>query len=157
MPVTTTVSERILREFVNRLEAYQGVNFTVYREMNDVEKMTPTDYQVVVKTSANTRQPTLDRIGNPPVIAYDIIVTCYGQLLISETDADPIEAHGYEVAAHIVKAITTGASWYTFDGNAINASVQDIVTTGSTGYRSGEVAFRVTYRFNENDPFTAAI
>jgi hypothetical protein len=157
MPIVPTVNEKILREIVDRLEAYVPKKLEVYREVNDVEKMTPTDYQVVVKMLSNARVPTLDRIGNPPIIAYEMVVACYGQVVISETDPEPIEGHATELVGHIVKAITTGTSWYTFDGNAINSVVDEISVLGSTGYRSGQVSFRVMYRVPENDPFTAAI
>lgn len=156
MPVTPTVNEKILREIVDRLEAYIPKKLAVYREVNDVPKMTPTDYQVVVKMTSNTRLPSIDRIANPPVIGYEMLVTCYGQIVVSETDPEPLEGHATELTAHIVKAIVTDAGWYTMDGNAINSSVENIAVNGSTGYRSGEVAFRVLYRVHETDPFTAA-
>ena len=158
MPVTQTVAEKILREFVVRLEAYSsgGVAFTVYREVMDPDRMTPTDYQVVIRMSSNARQPALDRIGNPPAIAYDMMVTCYGQVMVSESDSEAVEGHGLEIAGRIVDAIVNGADWYKFGGDAINCQIGDMNVTGSTGYRGGEVSFLVTYRVQEGSPFTAS-
>lgn len=158
MPVTQTVSERILREIVDRLEGYSvsGKEFTVYRELTDPERMTPTNYQVVVKTLGNTRQPALDRIGNPPAIAYDLQVGLYGQVDISEDDTDPAEGHCTEIAGRIVSAIVNASDWYKFGGDAINATIGDVQTNTSGGYQTGQVILLVTYRVREGDPFTAS-
>jgi hypothetical protein len=152
MPVTATVSELILREVVTRLEANEDL--TVYREVMGPDKMTPTNYQVVVKTLSNARQPSLDRIGNPPVIAYDLTIGLYGQLGVSEADCEAIEGHQYEIAGLIVQAITTGASWWTFGNNSINCQIGDVQGLGPE--YSGQVTIVVTYRVPENDPFTVA-
>ena len=158
MPVTQTVSERILREIVDRLEAYSegGKSFTVYRELTDPERMTPTNYQVVVKMLSNSRVPDMDRIGNPPVIAYMMTVGLFGQLAISESDTDPIEGHGLEIAGRIVKAIVNASDWYKMGGDAINSSIGDVAVNGSESYQTGQVTLSVLYRVPETDPFTAS-
>jgi hypothetical protein len=159
MPIIATVSELIVREIVDRLESYEESNdtiFTVYREISPPDKTTPTDYQVVVRATSPTRLQTLDRIGNPNVIAYQLTVECLGQVVVTETDTEATEGHAAEIAAKIVKAVTTGASWYTMDGNAINTVVGDVSIEGSNAAFIGRVSFVVTYRHPETDPFTAA-
>ena len=158
MPVTQTVSEKILREIVDRLEAYSesGKSFTVYRELTDPERMTPTNYQVVVKMLGNTRMPEMDRIGNPPVLAYQMTVGLFGQLAISESDTDPIEGHGLEIAGRIVKTIVNAGDWYKMAGDAINSTIGDITVNGSESYQVGQVTLNVLYRVSESDPFTAS-
>lgn len=161
MPLTATVSELIVREIVDRLEAYEengDTIFTVYREVTDPDKTTPTNYQVVVRASSPARLPTLDRIGNPNVIAYQLAVDCFGQAVIVESDAEASEGHAAEIAAKIVKAVVTpAASWYTMDGNAINSVVGDIsIEINGKAIAVGRTQFVVTYRHPENDPFTAA-
>lgn len=158
MPVVATVAERIIREIVERLELYDdaGVVFDVYREVTDPDRMTPKKYQVVVKMISNTRSPELDRIGNPPVLAYTMTVGLFGQLAISESDTEAMEGHGFEIAGRMIKAVVTGASWYTFDANAINATIGDVVVNGSETYQSGQVNLIIAYRVSETDPFTAS-
>jgi hypothetical protein len=152
MPVTPTIAELILREIVTRLEVNE--DFTVYREVMAPEKMTPTNYQLVVKTISHTRQPALDRIGNPPVIAYDLTVGIFGQLGVSESDCEAIEGHQYEISGRIVQSITTGASWWTFGSRSLNCTIGDVQLLGPT--YSGQVTLNITYRVPENDPFTVA-
>lgn len=158
MPVVATVAERIIREIVERLELYDdaGVVFDVYREVTDPDRMTPKKYQVVVKMLGNTRTPELDRIGNPPVLAYTMTVGLFGQLAISEADLEAMEGHGFEIAGRMVKAIVTNASWYTMDSNAINSVIGDVVVNGSDTYQSGQVSLVIAYRVRETDPFTAS-
>jgi hypothetical protein len=158
MPVVATVAEKILREIVSRLELYDdaGIVFDVYREVTDPDRMTPTDYQVVVKMLSNTRTPELDRIGNPPVLAYTMTVGLFGQLAISESDLEAIEGHGFEIAGRMVKAVVTNASWYTMGSNAINSAIGDVVVNGSETYQSGQVSIVIVYRVRETDPFTAS-
>ena len=159
MPITATVSELIVREIVDRLELYEESGdtiFTVYRDVADPDKTTPTNYQVIVRSSA-ARAPTMDRIGNPNVIAYQLTVECMGQAVIAESDTEATEGHAMEIAAKIVKAVATGASWYTMDGNAINSTVGDVtVVSNGNAISTGRVQFLVTYRHPENDPFTVA-
>jgi hypothetical protein len=157
MPVTLTVSETIVREVVDRLEDYDdnGVVFTVYREVTHPERMTPTNYQVVVKALENARLPTMDRIGVPPVLAYQLTIGCYGQVMVSEDDTEAVEGHAYEIAGRIVTAITSTVDWYTMGGVAINSVVSDVTVTGTDAYYTGGVQFTVTYRVDESDPFQA--
>lgn len=161
MPISVTVSEAIIREIVDRLEAYEengDTVFTVYRELTDPDKTTPTNYQVVVRASSPTRLPSLDRLANPNVIAYQLTVDCYGQAVVAESDTEPSEGHATEIAGKIVKAVVTPvASWYTMDSNAINSVVGNVaVELNGNAVAVGKVSFVVTYRHAENDPFTAA-
>lgn len=160
MPVTQTVAEKILREIVTRLEAYNadGKQFSVYREVMHPDRMTPTEYQVVVKSLSNARLPEMDRIGNPPAIAYQLSVGLYGQLGISEQDFDAIEGHAMEIAGRIVRAIvgTNNSDWYTMGGNAINTTIGDVLVNGAEAAATGQVNLLVTYRVREPDPFTAS-
>lgn len=161
MQITVTVAEAIVREVVDRLEAYQESQtdvFTVYRDLTDPDKTTPTNYQVVVRASSPTRLPALDRLANPNVIAYQMTVDCYGQAVVTESDTEAMEGHASQIAAKIVKAVVTpAASWYTMDGKAINSVVGDVVIeSNGNAVAVGRVSFVVTYRHAENDPFTAA-
>lgn len=160
MPVTQTVAEKILREIVTRLEAYNadGKQFSVYRETMHPDRMTPTDYQVIVKAISNTRLAEMDRIGNPPAIAYQLAVGLYGQLGISEADTEAIEGHAMEIAGRMVRAIVgpNDADWYTMGGNAINTTIGDVLVNGAEAAATGQVNLLVTYRVREPDPFTAS-
>ena len=160
MPITATVTELIVREIVDRLQAYaedgQLVFAKVYREITAAHKTTPTDYQVIVRAMNPVRVPALDRLGNPNAVAYQLTVDCYGQVVISENNTEAAEGHATQIASQIVKAVTTGASWYTMDGNAINSSVGDVTVSGTEAIYTGLVQFQVTYRVAENDPFTPA-
>jgi hypothetical protein len=159
MPIDATVSELIVREIVDRLESYEedgDTIFTVYRDVADPDKTTPKNYQVVVRSAA-TRLPTMDRIGNPNVTAYQLNVECIGQVVIPESDTEATDGHAMEIAGKIVKAVANSAAWYTMDGNAINSTVGDVGVVGNGNAMStGRVQFVVTYRHPENDPFTVA-
>ena len=57
-------------------------------------------------------------------------------------------------SADVVKAVTSVDSWYTFDGNAIDAAWQDQEAINADGGVDGvNVPIAITYRTDENNPY----
>jgi hypothetical protein len=115
---------------------------------------TPEDYQLIVVQGALEKNPELSYDGNPPATCWNLPFVITGQIRPSEEDSVSVESLCNEFGADILKAITSPANWYNWDGLAIDSqvtSLENFVGDQITGVR---VNFVVMFRTSENDPYT---
>lgn len=161
------VPERIALELVSRLEAIaeeNGYTFTanqVKRLNRLADNATAEHLAIWVIQGDNTYNEELTHEGNPPAIAYDLEFNIHCFVRESDRDEDPYSTECNHMAAAVRKAIVTPAqspsTWYTFDGNAINATWgAESPMLSADGSQSGvTLPLIVTYRVSEDDPTEA--
>lgn len=117
----------------------------------------PLDWQLVVTQGDATRNDQLSMPGNPPATAWNLPFIIAGHLRPSEMSETPIDTLRNQFWADVVRAICVPtASWYTWDSLAIDSmvsGVREVVSEENTtcGFH---LTLSVTYRTDENDPYT---
>lgn len=113
------------------------------------------DYQITVTQTSLTYNEALSHPGNPPAAAWDLLFTVFGEVRPSEDDTVSFDALCNEFASDIVKAITVpAASWHNWDGLAINTVINTVTNVNAEEIGGARVEFTVTFRTDENNPYT---
>ena len=158
----TAVPELIALELKSRLEAItiaNGFEITaqaVYRVNRDATAWTPRDKSIVITQQASERDEDADHEGNPPAIGFILPFVVTGFVRQSDRATAPDQAKVNQIEASIRKAITSGANWHSFDGNAYNAQLGGASNISEDEGRFAGVAveLQVFYRVSETDPYT---
>lgn len=159
--MATAVSERIAAVVATRLGLIStGAGYET--TTSGVERPTvkggfsPDDYQIVLTQGDITPDPELSHPGNPPATAWVMPIIIAGILRPSESDTTASDTLKNQFWADVVKAVTNATPWHTFGGLAINAAFGAVQNyQADDGSSSGfKVELLVTYRTDENDPYT---
>jgi hypothetical protein len=159
MPVT--VIESIAIELTSRLEAMIGnsayetdvLEVIRPRRLND---FTPADGQIVVTQGSSEVSEESSHGGNPPAIARNQTFNIRCHVINDERDDTTIDEITNTFAADVIKAVTTGANWHNFDGNAINATIESFeLISGDGGLDGINVPITILYRTDEDNPYIA--
>jgi hypothetical protein len=155
-PVVTLIANelftRLERLITNKSASYFFCNVV---RPTKLATYTPQHGTIVLTRGEQSRVPDLDCPGNPPAICWQQTFMVRVHIAPSERDATPIELFEDVAQAAIIKAIRNSDTWHTFDGNAINADFEAMVTTSSDGGYDGiAVPVNVVYRVAEDDPYT---
>lgn len=162
MPITALapISTLIANELFERLTALvtSGAGAYFFCDVVRPTKLatyTPQHGKIVLTRGDQSRVPELDCPGNPPAIAWQQTFDIRVHIAPSERDETPVELFEDLAQAEIIKAVRNSDTWHTFDGNAINAEFEAMVTVTSDGGYSGvSIPVNVVYRVAENDPYT---
>jgi hypothetical protein len=116
----------------------------------------PRDYDIYVTQGDMTVVPELSCTGNPPATAYRQQVVIAGILRPSERDTTPLDKLKNVFASDCIKAMTTGATWWDWDGLAIDTAI-DSVTNETEDDGSGgsmKLTINILFRTDDNDPYS---
>lgn len=115
----------------------------------------PKNYDVFVTQGTITRNEELSHPGNPPATAWVLPFKIAGTMRPSETLTTAIDTLKNQFWADCVKAINSGANWWTWDSLAIDSRIGDIEDyTADDGSAIGfGLNLFVTFRTDENNPF----
>lgn len=148
--IAVVIQER-LEELISGSELTQVVEVVRPTVRGD---FTPQDNQIVITVSGTEEIPELSCPGNPPAICWETTYSVRCRIMPSESDADEKSKLTSQFFADVIKAITTPIeSWYTFDGNAINAKLGAIENNNSESFEGVTVPIVVNYRTDENNPY----
>lgn len=162
------VAEKIAAELVTRLEAIttaNGYEFdaeSVTRPRRIDRNFTPRNYSIVVDQVGESEQEGMSYPGNPPAIAYELVLNVYGFVRESDSATTSPSITENQMVAAIKKAVAKNSSWHTFGGNAFDASFGpvEIFEEGDslpftvTDHNGAVVPVLVYYRVSELDPYT---
>jgi hypothetical protein len=162
MPVTLTVLESIAVELLDRLAAmvdsddYQTAVTSVLRLPRNGGEYTPEHLQIVMRQGDDEIDDEQSYPGNPPAIAHRQTFNLRCHVMTSKRDTDPVEATINTFAADVIKCITAPATWYQFDGKAINARIGPVEPINEDGGPDGfNLPISILYRVDENNPYNA--
>ena len=161
--MNATIENSIIECIVARLRAITQANDYAF-DMLDVirpdalgKNFTVQDKLILVEMSANARFPSQDRPGNPPAIAYEMVIESRMVLRHGEREIDVNSSEALYAAAAMKKAITANSHWWQMNNNAFNANIGE---TAPFVIESGNVVgvmvpTTVWYRVSENNPFVS--
>lgn len=159
MPLT--ILENIAVELERRLRLMVGntdFNTNVYEVVRPtrLECYTPIHKQIVLTQGEEEIDEELSCPGNPPAIARRQKFNIRCHLMTDERATDAIDSDINAFASDVILAVTDDYNtWHTFDGNAIDAAWGTREMVNADGGIDGvNMPLYVTYRTNENDPYT---
>jgi hypothetical protein len=153
--MANSVFSDILEEIVQRIRDGGYIAEAVSPDLLD--QYSPKDNQVIVTATGFTDNPLLSCQGNPPAQAFDASVSLICILRQSKVkDTKFMEERLSDFSGSVISALTAGASWWQLGGNAIDTRIQGIDKSveGDGSYANHTISVLVTYRTDENDPFT---
>ena len=166
MPVVSArpISEQIATKLFDRIHLL-AADFTASTSVSEVIRpvrmggFTPKHLQIVVTQSDPEEVPELFVPGNPPAIAYRQRFNIRCHIMPSEKDPTPFDEYANTMTADVVKAVThVGATWFTFDGLAIDARWESREFIDADGGVDGiNVPLSITYRTSEYDPYAVRV
>jgi hypothetical protein len=150
--MTEPVVEQIMANVRTRMAAAFD---NAYRSTR-VATWQPKDLVVHVHQGSLTQNVELSCPGNPPATAYDLEAIVAGIVKPSDAETTPIDTFRNRMGADIVKAATDATNWHQWGGLAINTThgpIEDYIdeTGGCAGVM---VRFTITFRVDEDDPYT---
>lgn len=159
MPLT--ILENIAVELERRLKLMVGntdFNTNVYEVVRPkrLGDYTPIHKQIVLTQGEEEIDEELSCPGNPPAIARRQKFNIRCHLMTDEKATDAIDTDINAFASDVILAVTDDYNtWHTFDGNAIDAAwgTRELVNADG-GIDGVNLPLYVTYRTNENDPYT---
>ena len=151
------VVERIANEILDRLNTLIDDGYSFVRPDREGTNISPVDKSIVLRQMPSTANAVLSQHGNPPAMAFDCVFMCVCNVRNVFDDEPAYDTACNRAASEIIAAIANPSvsptTWYTFDGNAVNAQIgASTPYVSSVGTRSGVIVpILITYRVSEND------
>lgn len=150
--MTEPVVEQIMANVRTRMAAAFD---DVYRSTR-IGTWQPKDLVLSVHQGTLTPNPELSCPGNPPAQAYDLEAIVAGIVKPSDASTVAVDTFKNRLGADIIAAATNAALWHQWGSLAINTTIgtveEYIEETG--GLQGVMVRFLITFRVDENNPYT---
>ena len=145
------VSEQIVAAVRTRL-----ADFALAKRSRGIATWLPKDLTVHISQGPMVPNEEQSCPGNPPAQAYDLPVIVSGITKPSESTDIPIDTFRNRMAADIVKNATDVDLWHQWGGLAVNTEIgtAEPYEDETGGFHGVSVPFLVTFRTDENDPYT---
>lgn len=116
----------------------------------------PKDLVLSVHQGTLTANQEVSCPGNPPAQGYDLEAIVAGIVKPSDSSTVAVDTFKNRLGADIIAAATDATNWHQWGGLAINTTIgtveEYIEETG--GLQGVMVRFTITFRTDENDPYT---
>lgn len=150
--MTEPVVEQIMANVRTRMAAAFD---DVYRSTR-IGTWQPKDLVLHVHQGTLTPNPELSCPGNPPAQAYDLEAIVAGIVKPSDASTVAVDTFKNRLGADIIAAATDATNWHQWGNLAINTTIgtveEYVEETG--GLQGVMVRFLITFRTDENDPYT---
>lgn len=150
--MTEPVVEQIMANVRTRMAAAFD---DVYRSTR-IGTWQPKDLVLHVHQGTLTPNPELSCPGNPPAQAYDLEAIVAGIVKPSDSETTAVDTFKNRLGADIIAAATDATNWHQWGNLAINTTIgtveEYVEETG--GLQGVMVRFVITFRVDENDPYT---
>jgi hypothetical protein len=150
------MTEPVVVQIMSNVRTRMAAAFDdVYRSTR-IGTWQPKDLVLHVHQGTLTPNAELSCPGNPPAQAYDLEAIVAGIVKPSDASTVAVDTFKNRLGADIIKAATDAALWHQWEGLAINTTIGIVEEyTEETGGLSGVmVRFRITFRVDEDDPYT---
>ena len=150
------MAEPIVEQIMQAVRTRIGEAFRETYRSAQLATWQPKDCVVHVHQGAITPNEEVSCPGNPPAQGYDLEAIVAGIVKPSDSDTTPIDTFRNRMAADIVKAATNATLWHQWGSLAINTTigVAEPYTEESGGVSGVMVRFVITFRTDEDDPYT---
>lgn len=150
------MTEPVVEQIMANVRTRMAVAFDdVYRSTR-VGTWQPKDLVLHVHQGTLSPNAELSCPGNPPAQAYDLKAIVAGIVKPSDASTVAVDTFRNRLGADIITAATNATLWHQWGGLAINTTIGTVEEyTEETGGLSGVmVTFTITFRTDENDPYT---
>jgi len=146
------VVEQIMANIRDRLE----VAFENVHRSTRIATWQPKDWTLHVSQESLEANGDISCPGNPPAQGWTLTALVCGIVKPSDSEIIPVDTFRNRMGAEIVAAATDATNWHTWCGLAINTMIGKVEPyIEDTGGTSGVmVRFVITFRTDENDPYT---
>jgi hypothetical protein len=151
------VIERIALEILDRLDTLIDDGYSISRPDREGTNISPVDRSIVVRQLPSQPNMLLSHAGNPPAMAFNVVFMCVCNVRNTFGNEAAYDTACNQAATEIIAAIAnpsvSPSTWYTFDGNAINAQIgANTPYISNDGARSGVIVpILINYRVSETD------
>ena len=150
------MTEPVVEQIMSNVRTRMAAAFDdVYRSTRTATWQ-PKDLVIHVHQGALTPNQELSCPGNPPATAYDLEVIVAGIVKPSDASTVAVDTFRNRLGADIVAAATNATNWHQWGSLALNTTHGPIEEyTEETGGLAGVmVKFTITFRVDEDDPYT---
>jgi len=150
------MTEPVVEQIMSNVRTRMAAAFDdVYRSTR-IGTWQPKDLVLSVHQGTLTPNPELSCPGNPPAQAYDLEAIVAGIVKPSDASTVAVDTFKNRLGADIIAAATNAALWHQWGSLAINTTIgtveEYIEETG--GLQGVMVRFLITFRVDENNPYT---
>lgn len=151
------MTEPVVEQIMSNVRTRMAAAFDdVYRSTR-IGTWQPKDLVLSVSQGDLIPNPEVSCPGNPPAQGYDLPVIIAGIVKPSDASVVAVDTFKNRLGADIIVAATNATLWHQWGGLAINTvhgPIEDYVEdTG--GVQGVMVRFTITFRVDENNPYTA--
>lgn len=150
------MAEPVIEQIMAAVKTRMDIAFAEAHRSTQIATWQPKDLVVHVHQGPVTPNPAMCCPGNPPAQAYDLEAIVAGIVKPSDAETTPVDTFKNRMGADIIVAATNAAIWHQWGGLALNTMIGPIEEyTEETGAASGVmVKFTITFRVDEDDPYT---
>lgn len=150
------MSEPVVEQIMANIRCRMSEAFDdVYRSTR-IGDWQPKDLVLHVSQGTLTPSPEVSCPGNPPAQGYELEAIVAGIVKPSDRELTSVDTFKNRLGADIIKAATNADLWHSWGGLALNTMIgpveEYIEETG--GLQGVKVSFVITFRTDENDPYT---
>lgn len=150
------MAEPVVEQIMEVVKTRMAAAFDNAYRSTRIATWQPKDLVVHVHQGTLTPNSELSCPGNPPAQAYDLEAIVAGITKPSDTELTAIDTFRNRMGADIIVAATDAELWHQWGGLAINTTIGTVedYTEETGGFAGVMVRFLITFRTNENDPYT---
>lgn len=150
------MAEPIVEQIMAAVKTRMDAAFSAAYRSTRIATWQPKDLVVHVHQGTLTPNAELSCPGNPPAQAYDLEAIVAGVVKPSDMELTAIDTFKNRMGADIIVAATNAAAWHQWGSLAINTTIgpveEYVEETG--GFAGVMVRFFITFRVDEDDPYT---
>lgn len=150
------MAEPIVEQIMAAVKARMDSAFSEAYRSTRIATWQPKDLVVHVHQGTLTPNAELSCPGNPPAQAYDLEAIVAGITKPSDREQTAIDTFKNRMGADIIAAATDAALWHQWGSLAINTTIGPVeeYVEESGGFAGVMVKFLITFRVDENNPYT---
>lgn len=150
------MAEPIVEQIMSAVRTRMADAFDEAYRSTRVATWQPKDWVLHIQQGVLVPNPSLSCPGNPPAQAYDLEAIVAGIVKPSDSETVAIDTFRNRMGADIIKAATNADLWHQWGGLALNTMIGNVEPyTEETGGVTGVmVKFTITFRVDEDDPYT---
>lgn len=150
------MAEPVVEQIMAAVKTRMAAAFSNAYRSTRIATWQPKDLVVHVHQGTLSPNAELSCPGNPPAQAYDLEAIVAGITKPSDASQVAIDTFKNRMGADIIVAATNASLWHQWGGLAINTTIgtveEYVEETG--GFQGVMVRFQITFRTDENDPYT---
>ena len=153
------MAEPVVEQLMDNIRTRMESAFENVHRSTRIATWQPKDWSLHVYQQSLEAAPDVSCPGNPPAQGWLLTAVVAGIVKPSDNETIAIDTFRNRMGAEIITAATDATNWHTWGSLALNTMFGNIEPyIEETGGTSGVmVRFAITFRTDENDPYTVRI